>query len=126
MQDGRSKETGMFVMKKNRKLFSILLFVGIVLWGILLWFGIFIYRMFFAKPIGTITGVENDRITIDGVIYDDDYNNDYSSSDRKDYLGKVETKDSEVVFRVYSVKGTDEYIYTLWGWEGAFYKRVDN
>jgi hypothetical protein len=28
-------------------------------------------------------------------------------------------------FRVYTVKGSDDYIYRLWDWEGAFYKKAN-
>ena len=84
-----------------------------------------IYRYFFKSPIGNISGVENDIITIDGVIYESNYNNDYSIKDRGDYLGKVETKDSQLQYRVYSVKGTDEFIYGFLAWEGTLYKRIE-
>lgn len=78
----------------------------------------------FGEPIGQISGPEMDVITIDGCVYEADYNTDYSSNDRDKYLGKVVTNDAEVSFSVYSVKGTDEYIYCLWEWEGAFYKKT--
>lgn len=76
------------------------------------------------EPIGQISGPEMDIVTINGCIYEADYDNDLSSNDRGHYIGKVMTDDAEVTFKIYSVKGTDDYIYRLWDWEGAFYKKV--
>ena len=76
------------------------------------------------EPIGQISGPEMDIITINGCTYEEDYNNGYSSNDRGNYLGRVINADETVTFMIYSVKGTDEYIYRLWDWEGAFYKKV--
>ena len=76
-----------------------------------------------SKTIGKISGSENDCITIDDVKYNRETNHDFSNADKGTYLGKV--SNSKITMRVYSVKGdTDgEYIYALWDWEGAFYKR---
>ena len=75
------------------------------------------------KTIGKISGPENDCITIDDVKYNRETNHDFSNAEKGKYLGKV--SNSKITMRVYSVKGdTDgEYIYALWDWEGAFYKR---
>lgn len=75
------------------------------------------------KTIGKISGAENEYITIDDVKYVLDTNHDFSQADKGTYLGKV--SNSKITMRVYSVRGdTDgEYIYALWDWEGAFYKR---
>lgn len=75
-------------------------------------------------PIGQISGPEMDIITINGCTYEEDYNNAYTINDRGNYLGRVINADETVTFRIYSVKGTDEYIYRLWDWEGALYKKV--
>jgi len=75
------------------------------------------------KTIGKISGAENEYITIDDVKYVLDTNHDFSQADKGTYLGKV--SNSKITMRVYSVKGDTEgeYIYALWDWEGAFYKR---
>ena len=75
------------------------------------------------KTIGKISGPENDCITIDNVKYNRDNNHDFSNADKGKYLGKV--SNSKITMKVYSVKGdtNGDYIYTLWDWEGAFYKR---
>ena len=75
------------------------------------------------KTIGKISGPENDYITIDNVKYNRETNHDFSNADKRKYLGKV--SNSKITMRVYSVKGDTEgeYIYALWDWEGAFYKR---
>lgn len=75
------------------------------------------------KTIGEIRGAENEYITIDDVKYALDTNNDFSQADKGTYLGKV--SNSKITMKVYSVKGDTEgeYIYALWDWKGAFYKR---
>lgn len=77
------------------------------------------------KNIGEISGAENEYITIDNVQYVLDANNDFTQTDKEKYLGKV--SNSQITMKVYSVKGDTEgkYIYTLWDWEGAFYKREE-
>ena len=76
-----------------------------------------------SKTIGKISGAENEYITIDDVKYVLDTNNEFSQADKGNYLGKV--SNSKITMKVYSVKGDTEgeYIYALWDWEGAFYKR---
>ena len=78
-----------------------------------------------SKTIGKISGAENDLITINNVVYELDNNTGFSNADKDKYLGKV--TNSKITMKVYSVKGdTDQnYIYTLWYWEGAFYKRQE-
>ena len=75
------------------------------------------------KTIGEVRGAENEYITIDDVKYVLDTNNDFSQVDKGTYLGKV--SNSKTTMKVYSVKGDTEgeYIYALWDWEGAFYKK---
>lgn len=85
-----------------------------------------VFLIYSKEPIGQICGPEMDIVIINGCTYEADYNNDLSSSDKGHYIGKVMTDDAEVTFKIYSVKGTDEYIYRLWDWEGAFYKKVTN
>ena len=75
------------------------------------------------KTIGKISGAENEYITIDDVKFVLDTDNNFSQADKGTYLGKV--SNSKITMKVYSVKGdtNGNYIYTLWDWEGAFYKR---
>ena len=75
------------------------------------------------KNIGKISGSENQYIIIDNVQYVLDTNSGFSNTDKGKYLGKV--SNSKITMKVYSVKGdiNGEYIYTLWDWEGAFYKK---
>ena len=77
------------------------------------------------KNIGTISGAEYECITIDEVKYFRDFEHDFSNADKGKYLGKI--SNSKITMRVYSVKGDNEgeYIYTLWDFEGAFYKKVE-
>ena len=80
-----------------------------------------------AAPIGTVQGPEWDTITIDGVAYikaDGEYDI-YSSSDKGDHLGYIESRDNKL--NVYSIKGDTEgnYLYVRWEWEGDIYVRKD-
>ncbi len=79
--------------------------------------------------IGTYSGYESDEIVIDGVTYVEDYANDYSASDKGHYLGSVVYIDQDNQHKdpkfVWDVKGTDEYIYVLFAYDGTIYKRVD-
>lgn len=54
-------------------------------------------------------------------------NNPYSSSDRWLRLGRVvsEIDPSAESMYIWSVKGSDEYIYRVWGmYDGGFYRKV--
>ena len=55
-----------------------------------------------------------------------DYDNPYDSSDRDKMLGKVvganDENHSDPMY-VWSVDGTDEYIYALWVADGTFFKK---
>lgn len=77
------------------------------------------------KNIGKISGAENEYITIDNVQYVLDTNSGFTQTDKEKYLGKV--SNSKITMKVYSVKGDaeGEYIYALWDWEGAFYRREE-
>ena len=80
-----------------------------------------------SKSIGKISGAENEYITIDDVVYVRDWENGngFGISDRGTYLGEV--SNGTITMKVYSVKGdaAGGYIYTLWDWEGAIYKRQE-
>ena len=88
---------------------------------------ILIYLLVFAactdKTIGKISGAENEIIIIEDVTYLREHNSGYSSADKGKYLGKI--SNANITMKVYTVKGDSEteYIYTLWDWEGAFYKK---
>ena len=75
------------------------------------------------KTIGEVRGAENEYITIGDVKYVLDTDNDFSQADKGTSLGKV--SNSKITMKVYSVKGDAEaeYIYAVWDWEGAFYKK---
>ncbi len=75
------------------------------------------------KTIGTISGLEYEKITIDDVIYEIDYNHHFSNKNKGKFLGIIRSGDD--TFRIYSVKEDDshQYLYRLWGYEGAFYKK---
>ncbi len=77
------------------------------------------------KVIGSIKGAEMEIIEIDGVRYEQDNSSGFTSIDRGKFLGIVSNDD--VKFRVYSVKGDEDnqYLFRLWDWEGAFYRREE-
>ena len=79
------------------------------------------------KVIGTYGGSEYELITIDGVEYRADHNNQYDSPDGDKMLGKVvfEREDGHRhdPMYVWSVEGTDEYIYALSFADGTFFKK---
>lgn len=76
------------------------------------------------KMIGKISGAENEYITIDDVTYILAADHNYSNADKGKYLGKV--SNTNIAMKVYLVQGdpNGDYIYTLWDWEGAFYKKM--
>lgn len=78
--------------------------------------------------IGTFSGTEYDIITIDGITYQADYSNTYSGSDKKKLLGKVlfsghTSKYTDPMY-VWSIDGTDEYIYAVWVYDGQIFKKI--
>lgn len=80
------------------------------------------------KVIGYYYGTEYEFITVDGVDYEADYDNSYSASDRKSPLGKVTFRNASSDQRydpmyIWSVRGTDEYIYAGCVYDGTFYKK---
>ena len=79
--------------------------------------------------IGTYNGHESDEVVIDGVTYAENYDNDYSASDKGHYLGSVvyiDQNDYKTDSKfVWEIKGTDEYIYVLFAYDGTVYKRVN-
>ncbi len=79
------------------------------------------------KVIGTYGGVELDRIVIDGVVYEADYDNPYSSSDKKKLLGKVVFNnpsgngDYDPMY-VWSIDDDNEFIYALSVYDGMVFR----
>ena len=110
-------------VKANKKVKKIVL----LLCGVLLLISIISLgkAAFGAKEIGTISGAENEYITIDGVEYVFDSNSGFSYADKGKYLGRV--SNSKITMKVYSVEGdtNGDYIYTRWDWEGYFYKKTE-
>lgn len=101
------------LMRKRIAIFLLLLFAA----------GVFYLHS--NREIGTVSGIENECITIDNVVYERDNMSGLSRNDKGTYLGKV--KNADITMRVYSVKGdtNHEYIYALWEWEGGFYSRTE-
>ena len=80
------------------------------------------------KKIGIVYGEEHEYIKIDDNVYKVDHDINLTTSDRDDLLGKVVFEDDATKDPIYvwTVKGEEnaDYIYTLWIYEGAFYKKV--
>lgn len=74
--------------------------------------------------VGTISGAELQTITLDGSTYVLDGENDFHAEDQGAFVGVVSNGRDRC--RVYWVKGDPDhqYLYRLWGYDGAFYKRV--
>ncbi len=79
----------------------------------------------YTRIIGTIRGAELETIIINDVVYQYDSSLEFSASDKGKFLGMVANGNTR--FRVYSVKGdtNNQYIYRLWGYDGAFYSATD-
>ena len=76
--------------------------------------------------IGEVYGPEHEYIKIGDDTYTVCYDSGYSASDKDKRLGKLQFTNIDTdLMTVYSVKDVDdnEYIYTIWGYDGAFYKR---
>ena len=79
--------------------------------------------------IGTFSGSDYEIITIGDDTYRANYDNVYHSSDKGKLLGRVlfdskaDDKDIEPMY-VWEIKGTDEYIYAAWAYDGTIYKKV--
>lgn len=111
------------VVKANKKVKKMVLFLCGVLFLVSI---ISIAKVtIVAKVIGTISGPEYDYITIDDGTYEVDYNTGLFNTDKGKFLGIIRSGDH--IFRIYSVKGDNEnqYIYRLWDYEGAFYKKIE-
>ena len=85
------------------------------------------YVIYSNREIGSYYGSEYEYIRIGADVYEFDADNPYTSSDKGVIIGRVvsaNSASSESMY-IWSVKGTDEYIYRVWGlYDGAFYKKV--
>ena len=86
-----------------------------------------IYAVHSYRVIGCYYGAEAEYIRIGNDVYELDGNDPYTSSDRGMRMGRVvsERNPSAESMYIWSVKGTDEYIYRVWGFcDGGFYRKV--
>ena len=98
-----------------KKIISAVLLIIIVL-------ALFNIRQLLCIPvIGSISGAENEKITIGNDVYEKTHDAPVSRSDKGKYVGTV--SNGKIKMRVYETPETD-YIYAMWEWEGAIYKRV--
>lgn len=94
--------------------------IGIILFCITI---LFIYKQTFGAPVvGTIHGAEWEYLSIGEECYEITYDATVNGTDKGSFIGIV--TNGETKFRVYSIKGNDEYLYCQWEWEGYIYKRT--
>lgn len=83
----------------------------------------FLYKQTVGAPVvGTITGPEWEYMTVGGKTYVIAHDAPVNGTDKGPFIG-IATNDA-AKFRVYSIKGSDEYLYCRWEWEGEIYKRI--
>ena len=75
-----------------------------------------------APVIGTVTGPEREHLTVNDVNYERDSHAPVNGTDRDRFMGIA--VNGETRFRIYSIKGTDDYLLCMWEWEGYIFKRV--
>ena len=80
-----------------------------------------IRQILYMPVIGTISGAENEKITIRNDVYEKTYDAPVSRADKGKYLGTV--TNSKIKMRVYETPETD-YIYAMWEWKGAIYRKA--
>ena len=80
-----------------------------------------IRQILYMPVIGTISGAENEKITIGNDVCEKTYDAPVSRSDKGKYLGAV--TNSKIKMRVYETPETD-YIYAMWEWKGAIYRKA--
>ena len=106
-------------MKRSKKVI-----IAMIICGVIATAGYIVYSN---RVIGSYYGSEYEYIRINNDVYELDANNPYLSSDRWLRLGRVvsETDPSAESMYIWSVKGSDEYIYRVWGiYDGGFYRKV--
>lgn len=90
---------------------------------LLLLISFLVYRQTIGAPvIGTATGPEWEHLTVNEVNYERDGHAPVNGTDRDRFIGIA--LNGETRFRVYSIKGTDDYLLCMWEWEGYIFKRV--
>lgn len=86
-----------------------------------------VYAVYANRVIGSYYGSEYEYIRIGDVVYESAPDNPYTSSDRGIIQGRVVSENgasSESMY-IWSVRGTDEYIYRVWGLsDGGFYRKA--
>ena len=78
---------------------------------------------------GVYSGTEYDKLEVKGVRYEACYDAPYNSRDKDELLGKavwINEPDGahHDPMYIWTVKGSDEYLYALWVYDGTFFKRV--
>ena len=73
--------------------------------------------------VGTVSGAEYEFLTMDGEEYELCTDAPFHASDRGKKIGEIKSGDR--TFHVYSVKGTDQYLYCRWEHEGRMYKLAE-
>ena len=84
-----------------------------------------------SRVVGVYSGTEYDTIEINGVKYEADYNAPYNSPDKEKLLGKavcaydiIQGNTYDPMY-IWTVKGSDDYIYALLVYDGVFYKKAE-
>ncbi len=81
------------------------------------------FVFFRLRIIGHIGGPEWDTLTVGNACYEKTAHSPFNRSDRSSFLGCA--TDGRTRFRIYEVKGSDEYLYCAWEWEGWLYRRIE-
>lgn len=91
--------------------------------ALLLLISVLTYRQTIGAPvIGRVAGPEWERLTVHETNYEWVPHAPVNGTDREHFLGIA--MNGETRFRVYSIKGTDDYLLCMWEWEGYIFKRV--
>ena len=75
------------------------------------------------EPVGSVSGAEDEVLTVGGEEYELCPDALFHASDRGEKIGEIKSGDR--TFHVYSVKGTDRYLYCRWEHEGRMYKLAE-
>ena len=76
------------------------------------------------ESMGAISGAEYEYLTVGDQEYELCTDSPFHSSDKDKKIGKI--KSGDMTLHVYSVKGTDQYLYCRWEHEGRMYKLVQD
>ena len=69
-----------------------------------------------AREMGTVTGPEWQFLTVGEERYEIDDQAPVHGTEKDRFLGIATSGSTR--FRIYSIQGTDEYLYCRWDWEG--------